>query len=251
MPCSILRDNGELRYAVRSAWTHLKALDKMHLFTPDYAAPLSEQPAAVSASLDAKRSSKTSNDTMTVPLPSELDAGVPTDRFVAENGVVRRGQLPAWLNISSPLVAVGDAAEHLENATSRLFLHHDWNLAYPAALERGSVAEAELLAWKQEALPSFNSMALEGMLGGHPGLGEQILYSNDDFFVMQDHTLADVSTPLLGPVLRFQADLAVPAMENTGDDQTGEWRALKYSAWLLDERFGERKRPYVSRWSEL
>ena len=69
---------------------------------------------------------------------------------------------------------------------------------------------------------------------------------SDDMFVMTSMRLSDISTPLFGPVLRFQPQLGVGGVEYPGSGQTGEWPGLQYAGWLLDERFGVRIRPWVS-----
>ena len=48
-----------------------------------------------------------------------------------------------------------------------------------------------------------------------------------------------------GVVLRFSPKLLVDAAEWPGH-QTGEWGPLKYSNWLLNQRFGKRNRPYLA-----
>jgi hypothetical protein len=69
---------------------------------------------------------------------------------------------------------------------------------------------------------------------------------SDDMFVMTPMRLSDISTPLFGPVLRFQPQLGVGGVQYPGSGQTGEWPGLQYAGWLLDERFGTRIRPWVS-----
>lgn len=68
-----------------------------------------------------------------------------------------------------------------------------------------------------------------------------------DVRLVQELSPSDISSPLTGPVFRFQRDLLVSSVspESTHDDPDGEWRGLSYSDWLLSQRFGDRKRPYL------
>lgn len=58
---------------------------------------------------------------------------------------------------------------------------------------------------------------------------------------------ADFVTPLFGPVFRIQWDLRVggEAPGTSRQLEDGEWPGMKYSAWLLDRRFGIRSRAYL------
>lgn len=83
------------------------------------------------------------------------------------------------------------------------------------------------------------------MMGLQPGLSENFVYNNDDFFINSNLSTSDFVSPIFGTVLRFQPELRVTSIEFPGD-QPGEWPALKYSNWLLSRRFGERARAYIT-----
>ncbi|KAG8792526.1 hypothetical protein FRC17_008583, partial [Serendipita sp. 399] len=68
---------------------------------------------------------------------------------------------------------------------------------------------------------------------------------NDDFFFARDLSPSDFYSSVYGVVLRLDPGLLVPAEERPVDTPSGEWQPLKYSNWLLSERFGYRSRPYM------
>lgn len=134
----------------------------------------------------------------------------------------RIGQAPSWLNSNA-----------LESAKPPLRLVHHSDIFTDTSV-----------------LPTFNSKGIESQLGNIHGLTETIVYANDDNFLMGDasFTAADFGSPLLGPVFRLQHDLLVEAVaptETAGDADT-EWPGLKRANWLLNNRFGYRRRAYIA-----
>jgi hypothetical protein len=71
---------------------------------------------------------------------------------------------------------------------------------------------------------------------------------NDDFFLTQKLARTDFSSPLFGSVFRMQNHVRVisSAKGTSRADPEGEWPSLGYANWLLDQRFGERTRPYLA-----
>ncbi|SNX82064.1 uncharacterized protein MEPE_00770 [Melanopsichium pennsylvanicum] len=208
-------------------------------------------------------------------LPSQLRRvqGLGTDRFTTDEGQIREGQVPQWLSVSNTthVLAGQEAATTGANwgptefaeSLSKLFfsssptvsdgappkirLHHDWNaftdnwlVTEPATAE----ARKDRNNYRRAALPTFNSMAVEAMLGDQPGLSDSFIYSNDDFFFMDDATTGDFTSPLFGPVMRLDYNLVVTS-KKAPDTTAGEWPALFYTNFLLDQRFGKRSRPYI------
>lgn len=57
--------------------------------------------------------------------------------------------------------------------------------------------------WRGDALPNFNSMAIESRIGFLWGLGDVSLSFNDDFFILKPHAVSDFYSPLYGTVIRF------------------------------------------------
>lgn len=138
------------------------------------------------------------------------------------DGGERQGQVPSWF-------ATGEGVD----------LEHHWRAWTP-----------EL---REASLPTFNSLAIETQLG-HLDIGDTFLYMNDDaFFGAPSLSLSDLASPLFGPVIRLQSDLFVEGTPETmpGDDVEGEWPSLRRTAWLLDRRFGKRKRVYTEHTSKV
>ncbi|SPO32344.1 uncharacterized protein UTRI_02901 [Ustilago trichophora] len=207
-------------------------------------------------------------------LPSQLRRvqGLGTDRFTTSEGQIREGQVPQWLSVtnSTHVLAGQEAATagatwttSFSESLSRLFsssssglsggeppkvrLHHDWNaftdnwlVTEPLTADQRKHRDD----YRRAALPTFNSMAVESMLGDQPGLSDNFIYSNDDFFLMDDTSTGDVISPLFGPVLRLDYNLVVEG-KRSPENQPGEWSALWHTNWLLDQRFGKRRRPYI------
>lgn len=258
---SRFRDHEELRYAMRSATKHLKGLKTIHIIAPDYAAPYAVQVEAQSGTL-SKRSPPFRLDTAGLTkafrgLPSQLRRlqGLTTDRFITQDGQIREGQVPQWLSTStSSNVRAGQEAESTEILSTatpvtvpQVRLHHDWNsfknnwlITAPQTKEE----ERHQNDYRRLSLPTFNSMAVESMLGDEPGLGENFVYANDDFFFLNDASASDIITPFYGPVFRIDPNLAVDGRRSP-KPAVGEWAALWHTNWLLDQRFGIRTRPYT------
>lgn len=72
--------------------------------------------------------------------------------------IVTSGQVPSWLNVANPRVKV--------------------------------IPHKEIFS-EEEALPTFNSAAIEANIHNIPGLSDKFLYLNDDFYFWDKTTLAD------------------------------------------------------------
>ncbi|SJX66140.1 uncharacterized protein SRS1_13586 [Sporisorium reilianum f. sp. reilianum] len=269
---SRFRDHQELRFSMRSAAKHLHGLSTIHIVAPDFSAPHHLQPGARQPSKEDRARSKPVTSVQrrsTQPpfwldveklkdaflgLPSQLRRvqGLGTDRFTTDEGQIREGQVPQWLSLAnSTQVLAGQEAATAGSASSsslsRVRLHHDWNAFRDNWLVTDALSKDERKHrddYRRAALPTFNSMAVEAMLGDQPGLHDNFVYSNDDFFFMDDVSSGDVSSPLFGPVLRLDPNLVVEGKKSS-QAATGEWPSLWHTNWLLDQRFGPRRRPYV------
>ncbi|KAF7968346.1 hypothetical protein HWV62_30941 [Athelia sp. TMB] len=177
-------------------------------------------------------------------LPAAAVAGlhvVSTDLPLPDG--TRAGQVPTWL---APQ----------DGCAPRLEMHHHWDLFKMRT--NGTGDEEEARAWRERALPSFNSMAIETQLVSlAPRLSQTIIYLthpsqlNDDFFLARPLSLTDFASPLFGPVFRLQSSLLVAsAVPARAPDAEGEWPSLKYANQLLDARFGVRRRPYVAHFAK-
>nr|QBH67505.1 hypothetical protein UE_1439 [Ustilago esculenta] len=210
-----------------------------------------------------------------VGLPSQLRRvqGLGTDRFTTDEGQIREGQVPQWLSVlnSSHVLAGQEASTagatwsstSFPESLSKLFssasspisgeappkvrLHHDWNAFTDNWLVTEPLTAEERKRrddYRRAGLPTFNSMAIESMLGDQPGLNDNFIYSNDDFFFMDDASTGDITSPFYGPVLRLDYNLVVKG-KRSPDTTPGEWSSLWHTNWLLDQRFGQRSRPYI------
>lgn len=235
------REIDELRYAVRSAHQNLQDLRNVHILTPSFSPPRPFDapqfyPEAASA-------------------PHTWEA--PTKKhtsFVSQDGTTQWGQVPQWLNLDHAGVRTNQDTATTTTAQA-LRLHHDWDIWTPnwlfntseAVLSQQGWTLAQLAQWRHEVLPTFNSIAMESNLGHEDmsDLAETFIYSNDDMFYGAKSTAYDFATPLYGPVLRLDNHLLVRGRKDSSPNDSGEWPTLRRSAWLLDQRFGGRARPYT------
>jgi len=229
------RDNGELRGAVHSVvHAFKKDLRKVHIMSGDY--------------------------------PIDVVDTVGTDQW-------SMGQIPAWLDWSK----VGKEANedgpglqwHFHREIFRLpregsalrgwsddFVQGDRDLSAMSDEEK----EQE---WQDLALPTFNSFAIETMLGSVAGCDENLyvllssdrilrkltcsIYSNDDMFFLKDFTASDYHHPIFGNVIRsgFSNHLmAKPDFPESMISHDGEWGSLRHSSLLLHNRFNSPPQPY-------
>ncbi|HWL59471.1 MAG TPA: stealth family protein [Microbacteriaceae bacterium] len=87
-----------------------------------------------------------------------------------------------------------------------------------------------------EALPTFNSHAIEAQLHHIPELAEHFLYSNDDMFFGRPVTPAMFFSP--GGITRFVEATVRIGLGETGPERTGHDNAMRVNRALLRERFG-------------
>ncbi|BGP45053.1 hypothetical protein JCM10450v2_000870 [Rhodotorula kratochvilovae] len=211
------REHDELRFSVRSVLASLpvSALSTLHLVVGDTPAH----------SPSSSRSSESTNPSFTFNALS-----------------TRLAQIPRWVNLSS--FEFGTASERRGGGEKPSLRVHPHSELFKTG---ATTDEAKAAVWHDTVLPSFNSLAIESQLANIPFASSTALYLNDDFFLRRPLALSDLTSPLSGPVFRMQRDLLVSGVsaENTHDDPEGEWRGLGYTAWLLDQRFGKRGRPYL------
>ncbi|KIM72381.1 hypothetical protein PILCRDRAFT_741928 [Piloderma croceum F 1598] len=148
-------------------------------------------------------------------------------------GEMRIGQMPTWLDRN-------------KSCSTHLQVHHHWDIF---KMRSQNVLEPKAKVWRESILPTFNSIAIESQLVTlAPQLTDTALYFNDDFFLTRRLARSDFSSPLFGPVFRMQNHVRVSssAKGTSRADPDGEWPSLEYANWLLDRRFGARKRPYMA-----
>ncbi|KAJ6480345.1 hypothetical protein C8R45DRAFT_905884 [Mycena sanguinolenta] len=154
----------------------------------------------------------------------------------------RLGLVPQWLDIECAFYGCPDP-----ETQPPIRLQHDTQL-FRLTGRPGATLQAENATdWLSKILPSFNSHAVESQL---PHLDREIVSDtivalNDDQFMLLPLPPSAFHTTLYGPVFRMDPNLLV-AGDSTGKaDGGGEWRSLGWSAHLLNQRFGTRKRPYM------
>lgn len=243
---SRFRENDELRYSLRSAKAALGGfLRTSHLVSADY------WPSGLPDGLSSGNISHHSELWTT----AEDDEFGRSDVFHIETGLIRFGQVPQWLDLDHPSVRVGDEARTIdeeEGPTPFLRVHHDWSIYsqlqnIDADLQAVVVASDErgTLAYKLGAVPTFNSGAKEAAMGLNvTDLGETFFYSNDDYYMGRNLTSADFASPLYGPVFLLARNNLIEPDEHQ-ENGLGEYPSYRYTTWLLGERFGRRKRPYI------
>jgi 3-O-alpha-D-mannopyranosyl-alpha-D-mannopyranose xylosylphosphotransferase len=103
--------------------------------------------------------------------------------------------------------------------------------------------------WRENALPTFNSMAIESRIGWLWGLADVSLSFNDDFFMLKPHAVADWFSGLYGTVLRLDYNYMQqvrPILDKKLINDAGESGGLYHANWLLSQRFPRRLRPYFA-----
>lgn len=276
------RETDELRYSMRSAVKHLgrNNLGTLHVISPDYAAPRELQDPAKSRDLEALiseemnrrridrsaggrlevRAPLAESENVECKFPSELSLNETSDHFTSrENGKLRLGQVPSWLDTSKKDSVFAGDRSMLPNSFGnhqdvKVRVHHDWNIfnhnfLLPPNRDLTVEESEEILKWKREVLPTFNSMSVEAMIGDLPSLSETFISSNDDFFFGKDLSISEFNSPLYGLIFHLQPDLLVGQRVPGSIEASfghGEWPGLHDSNYLLNQRFGKKDRAYVS-----
>ncbi|KAJ1337351.1 3-O-alpha-D-mannopyranosyl-alpha-D-mannopyranose xylosylphosphotransferase [Microdochium nivale] len=94
------------------------------------------------------------------------------------------------------------------------------------------------------ALPSFNSLSIESQLYNTPSNVDRFFALSDDMLLGKPHAAADIYSPLFGPAMGFKSNgynTRTPPGE-VDAHRFGEKPYLIYTSWMLNRRFGVRKR---------
>lgn len=97
---------------------------------------------------------------------------------------------------------------------------------------------------KHVCLPTFNSLTIENQLFNTPSDVDFMYALSDDMLLTRPHAASDIVSPLFGPVMGFKTNAYNTNHPPTDVDaqRFGEKPFLIYTSWLLNQRFGERKR---------
>ncbi|KAJ7042165.1 hypothetical protein C8F04DRAFT_1295066, partial [Mycena alexandri] len=170
--------------------------------------------------------------TADVPEPNVNDTVLDTSR--------RLGLVPQWLDIECAFHGNPDGQPPIR-------LQHDSQLFRLTGRPGVTLKAANASNWLGKILPSFNSHAVESQLPQLDSgiVSDNIVALNDDQFMMLPHPPSAFHTTLYGPVFRMDPNLLVAGDASGSADGGGEWRSLGWSAHLLNQRFGTRRRPYM------
>lgn len=98
--------------------------------------------------------------------------------------------------------------------------------------------------YRAQCLPTFNSLAIENQLFNLPSDVDHFYALSDDMLLGARHAPSDIVSPLFGPVMGFKTNSYSTINPPTDVDakRFGEKPFLIYTSWLLNRRFGVRKR---------
>ena len=151
------------------------------------------------------------------------------------------GQVPAWLEKNEAL-----------SKDDRVILHHDTEFFSPVTDRGSGLTTSEIDQWREAAIPSFNSLAVESQIFNLEDTGsDQLVYYCDDFFALRPLAVSDFTTPLYGPVIRTLPRLTSMYLPSKSPIQrilnpSGEETGIKRAAWVLGQRFSLRPYYYIT-----
>ncbi|THY01187.1 hypothetical protein D6D03_05982 [Aureobasidium pullulans] len=154
---------------------------------------------------------------------------------------VMAGQIPYWL----------ENHKALTNKT-RIVLHHDADYFKLIEKPGTNFTSWERGEWKEAAIPTFNSLAVESQIQNiEDTSSDQLVYYNDDFFTLRKLSVSDFTTPLYGPVIKTLTRLTsmyLPAKDTFWRtiNPAGEEPGIKRAAWVLGMRFSLRPYYYIT-----
>jgi len=97
---------------------------------------------------------------------------------------------------------------------------------------------------EQGCLPTFNSLTIENQIFNTKSDTDRLFALSDDMLLGKPHAASDIYSPLFGPTMGFKTNSYNTVNPPTDLDarRFGEKPFLIYTSWLLNRRFGERKR---------
>ncbi|KIX97762.1 uncharacterized protein Z520_06540 [Fonsecaea multimorphosa CBS 102226] len=136
---------------------------------------------------------------------------------IYKNGTPVRKQAPTWLAFDDPLVS-----KLVQVISQEEMFEND----------------------KKVCLPAFNSLTIENQIFNTKSEVDQFFAMSDDMLLTREHAPADIYSPLFGAVMSFKTNGYSTTSAPTEADahRFGEKPYLIYTSWLLNRRFGVRKR---------
>ncbi|KAF8900345.1 hypothetical protein CPB85DRAFT_1439621 [Mucidula mucida] len=150
------------------------------------------------------------------------------------------GLVPQWLDVNG---SVTESPHH----QPPIYLHHASQLFRLINSTEELISDEDAMDWREHVLPNFNSFSVESQLSNLDSdlVSDNIIALNDDQYIVLPSPPSAFHSPLYGPVLRFDSAFQVQGDASGTAAGDGEWRSLGWSAHLLNQRFGARKRSYV------
>ncbi|KAF2838867.1 hypothetical protein M501DRAFT_934881, partial [Patellaria atrata CBS 101060] len=107
------------------------------------------------------------------------------------------------------------------------------------------LSQEEFFGEEEKAcLPTFNSLTIENQIFNTPSDTDRLFALSDDMLLGRPHAASDIYSPLFGPTMGFKSNgyntLQPPSEVDA--HRFGEKPYLIYTSWLLNRRFGHRKR---------
>ncbi|KAF2202346.1 hypothetical protein GQ43DRAFT_369365 [Delitschia confertaspora ATCC 74209] len=97
---------------------------------------------------------------------------------------------------------------------------------------------------ERKCLPTFDSLTIENQIFNTPSDVDRLFALSDDMILGKKHAASDIYSPLFGPTMGFKDNayntLSPPTEKDA--ERFGEKPFLIYTSWLLNRRFGARKR---------
>jgi hypothetical protein len=164
-----------------------------------------------------------------------------------------------WDELRYSLRSINRNAGHFRNniqilvnsLSSEPLSGHDVKRQRPTWLRNDADHRIEVLAQEDffkartaACLPTFNSLTIENQLFNVPSDTDHLFAMSDDMLLGARHSPSDIYSPLFGPVMGFKTNSYSTVAPPTEQDaqRFGEKPYLIYTSWLLNRRFGVRKR---------
>ncbi|ORX35916.1 hypothetical protein BD324DRAFT_629532 [Kockovaella imperatae] len=270
------RENNELVYSIRSVLAAFPGrIQNAHIVSADFEFNPQDvllMPDTVLSKLESTVNDPTLAAADSTPIPTynlKSRTGRPISDRVVHHLITkwRVAQTPTWLDFSKrdfssphhPFVEPSrySRIDHRGPMTLKemnypflRYATHSETFHVPSAMEldRG-VAQSADLEFRSDALPTFNSMAIESKVAWVPGLSDIVMTLNDDFFVLRGQAVSDFYSPFHGTILRFDMTygMQVPArLDPELITEPGENGGLFHANYLLSQRFPDRSRHYAA-----